>query len=437
MTEALTRERAEALVKEAISAECALGFTDIHTHLYWRTKSKGRNLARIGPDDAVDYHYVYGEVNSTLGLSDAEAKALWARPQRERVDWLVEQSFCGRLPLSEGTLGLLTMAKGHGIDTSSGNFKKILSEWRELYADTSEQGYLDRIFSRSEVERVVMTNSPFVAEERELLLDDAELEALDKRFLPALRLDEFIHKRDEIGEACEECGFPEAAGDPSELKTQAAMRDFTLFWLERLPGVCYAAVSLSDKTDFEDRDSVEMLVLEKVLIPVCRERGIPVVLMPFVERQIRPSYANAGDVVKKGDINGLVDFMARHLDTFFMVTPLDANDNYNLSFAARALGNFEVWGHWWCNLNPSLIGEQLRLRLENNGYCHFGINSDARILDQLLYKFTHYWRVMTKVLVDRCMDINQQSGWPITVDQIRNSIRTLQDHERLFARAKQ
>jgi hypothetical protein len=73
------------------------------------------------------------------------------------------------------------------------------------------------------------------------------------------------------------------------------------------------------------------------------------------------------------------------------------------------------------------------MRLEFNGYVHHGVNSDARILDQLLFKWPHYWRVLKRVIVNRCLDIIELSNWPVTASTIKNSILKLQDHERILS----
>ncbi|HQH27218.1 MAG TPA: hypothetical protein PLP17_07465, partial [Oligoflexia bacterium] len=236
--------------------------------------------------------------------------------------------------------------------------------------------------------------------------------------------------------AAELCRGPmkmaDAAGPLTGERTVSAARKLLEFWIDRLPNVKYVALSLPGFTRLADRTSRITQCLEDVMVPVAAERHLPIFLMPFVRRGLNPSFGNAGDCVQRGDIDDLIDFMGRHPEAVFAVTPLDGNDNYPLAFATRALPNVRVWGHWWGNLNPCLIEQQLKMRLEMNGYVHFGVNSDARIRDQLLFKWPHYFRVLKRVIVRRCLDIVELSGWPVTVESIRQSIVRLQNHERLL-----
>ncbi|MCB0323301.1 MAG: hypothetical protein KDD69_06985 [Bdellovibrionales bacterium] len=406
-------------------------FTDIHVHDM--PDVMGPEFALAGPDATIDYHYLYGEVLSDHRFSDAEAEALWQLPQAERVDLLIERSFGdGALPVSEGRLGILTAAHALGLPTDSGDIKRIVAEWRTLYAELGRERYTNLIFEKARVNRVISTQSPFVEAECERYLDDRVIAEWDPRYWCGLRFDEFAHKPETIGPLCERMKFPGAAGPLGNPKAQLHARKLLEFWIDRLPNVRYVALSLPGKLDFSDSQHRALLTIEQVLAPVCRERNLPLFLMPFVRRQINPAYRNAGDVVERGDINGLIDLISRHRDILWAVTPLDEGDNYPLSFATRALGNLRVWGHWWCNLNPSLIKQQLKLRLENNGYAHYGINSDARIRDQLLFKFPHYLRVLHEVLLERCLDIQQLSGWPVTEEQVTATVERLHDYRSLL-----
>ncbi|HQH26281.1 MAG TPA: hypothetical protein PLP17_02705, partial [Oligoflexia bacterium] len=180
-----TRAELQAGFDEAIAG---LRFVDLHVHDM--PSCCGENLALQGPDAMIDYHYLYGEVFGGLSVSAARAKELWVMPRSARVDWLVENSLAdGCLPVSEARLGILTAAHVLGLPTDSGDFRRVLREWRTLFADLGPARYTDRIFELAGIDQVVSTQSPFVAAECELYLRDNVLERWDPRYLCGLRWD--------------------------------------------------------------------------------------------------------------------------------------------------------------------------------------------------------------------------------------------------------
>jgi hypothetical protein len=410
-----------------------LQFVDLHVHTMPQICGPGLYLR--GPDNLFDYHYAYGEVMSLNNMRTADADAFWAMSQDARVDQIGETLFGSEvLPLSEASMGILTAAKALGLPTESGDIKLLLREWRKMYNDMGDIAYGNHVFELSGITNVISTQSIFVKNELDVYLDDAKMAQWDPRYWCGLRFDEFMHQPKILADRCDRMGFPKAAGELEKLTTQEAARALLRFWVKRLPDVKYIAVSLPGKMDFKDDKSRIMLTLTKVLIPICKELGLPLFLMPFVRRQINSNYRNAGDIVERGDINGLIDFVAQHPDVLFCITPMHDIDNFDLAFATRALGNVRLWGHWWGNLNPVLIEKQMRLRLEMVGFAQYGVNSDARIDDQLLFKWPHYMAILKKVIVERSLQI-QATGWPVTEESMMASIKKLHDWQGLFSLA--
>jgi len=81
-----------------------------------------------------------------------------------------------------------------------------------------------------------------------------------------------------------------------------------------------------------------------------------------------------------------------------------------------------VFGCWWFVNNPSLIEEITRMRLELLGTSFIPQHSDARILDQLIYKWDHSHRIIGKVLIAKYSDL-LQTGWKLTKSQIQRDAR--------------
>ena len=81
-----------------------------------------------------------------------------------------------------------------------------------------------------------------------------------------------------------------------------------------------------------------------------------------------------------------------------------------------------VFGCWWFVNNPSLIEEITRMRVELLGTSFIPQHSDARVLDQLIYKWDHSRRVIGKVLTDKYRDL-ADTGWRVTNEDIARDVK--------------
>jgi hypothetical protein len=83
-----------------------------------------------------------------------------------------------------------------------------------------------------------------------------------------------------------------------------------------------------------------------------------------------------------------------------------------------------LYGCWWYCNNPSIVEEITQMRIEMLGTAFTAQHSDARILDQLLYKWPHSRRVIAHVLCEQYRKV-AQSGWTPTRGEIRRDVRRL------------
>ena len=83
------------------------------------------------------------------------------------------------------------------------------------------------------------------------------------------------------------------------------------------------------------------------------------------------------------------------------VTFLARENQHEAAVAARKFGNLMLFGCWWFVNNPSLIDEITRMRVELLGTSFIPQHSDARVLDQLIYKWDHSRKIVAKVLTDK------------------------------------
>jgi hypothetical protein len=64
------------------------------------------------------------------------------------------------------------------------------------------------------------------------------------------------------------------------------------------------------------------------------------------------------------------------------------------------------------------------MRLELLGLSFTAQHSDARVLDQVIYKWTHFRQVLAQVLVDKFTAL-AQTGWQITRAEIERDVKDL------------
>jgi len=83
------------------------------------------------------------------------------------------------------------------------------------------------------------------------------------------------------------------------------------------------------------------------------------------------------------------------------------------------------FGCWWFLNNPSIVEEMTRERIEMLGMSFIPQHSDARVLEQVIYKWRNTRRTMTPILANSYA-LLVEDGRPVTREHIR------QDLDRLF-----
>src|SRR6185436_19556174 len=86
--------------------------------------------------------------------------------------------------------------------------------------------------------------------------------------------------------------------------------------------------------------------------------------------------------------------------------------------------NLMPFGCWWFLNNPSIVSEITRERLELLGPTFVPQHSDARILEQLLYKWPHSRRDIATALADQYVGV-VENGRSITAAEIARDVRRL------------
>jgi hypothetical protein len=168
-------------------------------------------------------------------------------------------------------------------------------------------------------------------------------------------------------------------------------------------------VSLPPDFDYP-ADTFAARLLEKAVLPHCAEHGLPMALMLGVKRAVNPSLRMAGDGSGSSRMSALEQLCAGFPKNKFLVTVLARENQHELCVIARKFRNLHIFGCWWFTNIPSVMEEMTRMRLELLGTSFTAQHSDARVLDQLIYKWSHSRRVIARVLADKYADL-AATGW--------------------------
>jgi len=267
------------------------------------------------------------------------------------------------------------------------------------------------------VKSICMTNSPFDDLERPVWEKGF---TRDERFHAALRIDPLLLAWTETAPVLARWGYD--VGPALTDKTISEVRRFLADWNKRIkPG--YLMVSLAPDFDFPSESSCAQL-LEKAVLPHCREFGLPMALMMGVKRQVNPELRMAGDGLGLSNLEALKRLCAGFPKNKFLTTVLSRENQHELCVLARKFRNLHVFGCWWFTNVPGLIEEITRMRIELIGLSVTPQHSDARVLDQIIYKWRHSRQIIGRVLAEKYVDLSR-TGWIVNEEEIQRDVQSL------------
>jgi hypothetical protein len=390
-------------------AECvrSVTVTDMHTHLF---APEFGSLNLWGIDSLLTYHYLIAEFFRIVPMPYED---FWRLNEAQQANLIWKALFVDRPPISEAAQGVVRVLAGLGLDPLAPD----LQEARSYFAEQDPAQYANKVLDMAGVDVVVMTNDPF---------DPAEAAVWraggpdNPRYKAALRLDHLLIR---WPEACavmqrEGCSVTQDMSG----KTLPEVRRFLDRWIALMEPL-YLAVSLPASFAYPDGGFLTRLLREAVL-PTCREHALPMGLMIGVRRQVNPHLRLAGDGVGRADVTALERVASEFPDVRFLVTLLSRENQHELCVCARKFGNILPFGCWWFLNNPSIVAEITRERLEMLGATFVAQHSDARVLDQLLYKWPVSRRIIGDVLAET-YEALLDAGRPVTEEDIAGDANRL------------
>jgi len=341
----------------------------------------------------------------------------WNMSKRKQADFIWKTVFIDNIPMSESARSVLTIFKAEGMDVNC----KDLNYYRKHFDTLDKSEYVDRIFDIVGLDYIVMTNDPFDKVEAGVWADSY---VKDDRFKTALRLDVLLNTPEVAFSALNDWGYAvmvDADGKLSKTSIKYIKR-FLADQIDMMEAL-YCAASLPPCFLMDD-GSIRAQIMETCVLPVCREKNIPVALMIGVIREVNNKLRHAGSSLGKADIKMLHYLCSNFPQNKFLVTMLARENQHELTACGRIFNNLLIFGCWWFLNNPSLEKSLTEMRIEMLGNAFVAQHSDACIFGQLISKWDHYKPIISQILYEKYGDLID-SGYYLTNERINKDVYNL------------
>jgi hypothetical protein len=302
-----------------------------------------------------------------------------------------------------------------GLDPTAANLK----EARAFFRSQDPDQHITNVFRLAKINQCVMTNDVF--DPVEAAVWEAGFER-DPRFHAALRIDPLLNDWGKTHSYLSSKGFNAAARFDAGAAKES--RRFLDEWIARMKPL-YLAVSLPPSFRYPD-ESERSEILREVIFPTCKAHNLPFAMMIGVRKRVNPALGDAGDSLGHADTSTVERICLENPDNRFLVTMLSRENQHELCVAARKFSNLMPFGCWWFLNNPSIVTEITRERIELLGASFIPQHSDARILEQVIYKWNHTRRVLVETL-DAAYTELDRDGRTITEEEVNRDV------ERMFS----
>jgi hypothetical protein len=330
--------------------------------------------------------------------------------------------FVRNTPLSEACRGVLCVMTSFGLDP----YAKTLQEAREFFNSSTPEQHLERTMKLAGVTDIVMTNDVFSEEEAAYWGAGTPQHP---KLHAALRMDPLLNNWEHASTVLSTRGY--AAHHRLDQTGIASARKFIDDWIGRMKPL-YMAVSLPPSFRYPE-DSVRARLIKEVVLPAGRDHKLPFSMMIGVRKAVHPELRDAGDSLGHADIATVERLCHENPGNRFLVSMLSRENQHELCVAARKFSNLLPFGCWWFLNNPSIIREITDERLELLGPTFIPQHSDARILDQIVYKWKHSRHVIAGSLTEAYRAL-ARDGFEVTAAQIEGDVKRLfQGNFRHFA----
>ena len=402
------RLKSEQILGEVQDVLASTQVIDIHTHLFSPAFGK---IGLWGIDELLTYHYLESEF---FRSSDTTPEEYWKLSKTERADAIWQALFVENSPISESTRGVVAVLDAFGLPTNASG----LQEARRFFGAQSIQSHIRKVLQIAGASDVVMTNDPLDPEERPVWMSGGQNHP---QFHAVIRLDRILWGWPQHWQQLASEGY--AVDERVSGKSIKEVRRFLADWHKRMRPL-YMAVSLADTFQFPDERCITSKLLSDAVLPSCRELGLPMSLMIGVRRQVNPRLRLAGDAVGKADLRSIENLCREFPENRFLVSVLSRENQHELAVYSRKFNNLMPFGCWWFLNNPSIVEEITRERIELLGTSFIPQHSDARVLEQVIYKWHNTRRTLAPILAN-AYQLLLADGAEITRQKIQRDVNRL------------
>jgi hypothetical protein len=382
-------------------------FIDVHTHLYPPAFGK---LGLWGIDELVTYHYLEAEF---FRSSKTTPQEYWSLSKRQQADAIWRALFVENTPISEATRGVIAVLKAFDLPTDTSD----LTEARSFFEGQSLDAHIRRVFQMAGVSTAVMTNDLLDPQERVVWMNGVENHP---QFRAVLRLDRILLYWSTHWQVLDAQEYQ--VDDRVSGKSVSEVRRFLFDWHDRMRPA-YMAVSLPD-TFQSPEDTISDRLLREAVLPSCRELHLPLSLMIGVRKKVNPALRLAGDAGGRADLRPIENLCRDFPENRFLVSLLSRENQHELCVYARKFSNLMPFGCWWFMNNPSIVEEITRERIEMLGTSFIPQHSDARVLEQVIYKWGNTRRTLAPLLSETYRVLSED-GRPVARRDIQRDVTRL------------
>lgn len=403
---------------EEIVSECPI--IDVHSHLF---PSAHLELCLYGIDHLLTYHYLISEL--FIVWSEMSVPNFYELPLESQANIVWEQLFIFRSPISEACRGVITTCQLLGLSEWIEN--RNLDMIREYFAGLRRnpdqlEAYIESVFEKSKVRYTVMTNQIFDYQEIELWKKRPQIN-LQHRFKTSLRVDTLIINYQYSLQFIRQFNY-----SPTVTGCKQYLRDWTQkikpeYLMASLP---YDFMYTGEDHEYtiSEKNLSPSQVIDLIIIPTALELDLPIAFKFGTQRGLNPKLKTAGDSLGVSSVESLGNLCKRYPECKFLATFLSMVNQHQLCVVARNFQNLHIYGCWWFLNNPSLIKQITEMRLELLGLGFTVQHSDARVIEQILYKWTHSKKVITNILIDKYQEL-LDAGWSLSDEELKRDISFL------------
>ena len=105
----------------------------------------------------------------------------------------------------------------------------------------------------------------------------------------------------------------------------------------------------------------------------------------------------------------------------FLLTHLSDLSQYKLIVLSRKFSNLKLFGFWWYLNQKEIIKNILHQKLNLLGFNFIAQHSDARVYEQLIYKWISFKEILSEVLFEKYISL-KKVGYNLSKQQIKNDL---------------